>query len=33
MAEYKFPPTHIDNMDEAGISTVQEPGMILRPKD
>jgi hypothetical protein len=30
--KYKFPPTHIFNMDETGISTVQDPGLILPPK-
>jgi hypothetical protein len=32
MMKYKFPPTHIFNMDETGISTVQDPGLIEVPK-
>jgi hypothetical protein len=32
MATCKFPSTHIYNMDENGVSTVQEPGVILAPK-
>jgi hypothetical protein len=30
--KYKFPPTHIFNTDETGISTVQDPGLIEAPK-
>jgi hypothetical protein len=32
MMKYKFRPSHIFNMDETGISTVQDPGLILAPK-
>jgi hypothetical protein len=32
MIKYKFPPTPIFNMDETGISTVQDPSLILTPK-
>jgi hypothetical protein len=32
MTKYKFPPTHIYNMDETGLLTFQEPGVILSPK-
>jgi hypothetical protein len=32
MMKYKFPPTHIFNMDETGISAVQDHGLILAPK-
>jgi hypothetical protein len=30
--KYKFPLTHIFNMYETGISTVQDPGLIEAPK-
>lgn len=32
MIKYKFCPTKIYNMDETGITTVQVPGKIFRPK-
>ncbi|XP_060845492.1 uncharacterized protein LOC132925085 [Rhopalosiphum padi] len=32
MEKYKFTPANIYNMDETGISTVQDPGKIIAPK-
>jgi hypothetical protein len=32
MLKYKFPPTRILNMDETGISAMQDPGFAVVPK-
>jgi hypothetical protein len=32
MQSYKFFPLEIYNMDETGMTTVQDPGSILEPK-
>jgi hypothetical protein len=32
MPKYKFPPTHVYNIDESGLLAVQEPGLILTLK-
>jgi hypothetical protein len=33
MVRHKFPPTLIFNMDETGISDVQDPGLIALQND